>query len=297
MIKKREGIVIINKDYLLFFLIAVDILFLPYLPFFSVSFSVFLIVLWLFFNYTKFNNDYEFRLFMIMCLLIIMSSMISIIYDRTLRIETTFITTILRMFQYIICFGYYFYFKSFFMKYNVDIKNIIFIAIVYIAIFAFLFQLFPDTYANIKIMINPADNHTRRYLSNSVLYRFNYLWTDPNNVSYLIAGVNIWYMKNENNKIKKTVALILSIYIVFCTVSNGGLIILFLMLMFYFFLNVFNMLKKRKVKKKAIIFFIISCVIILLVIYNTNILQYIYNKYIIEFSNRVLFYTKNTLKI
>lgn len=214
----------------LFWGISIDILFLPYLPFAAVSASVLLVALWMMLNIRRVSNNREQTFFIFMVILMVIGTVMNVLYTGEVRLETSFGTVIKRLFQYIFCFETYFFYKNYFSTHKVNLKKIIFVAILYIAVFAILFKLFPHEYATIKLSVNPADNHTRRYLANTVYYRFNYLWTDPNNISYLMAGLCAWFlMKKDVSLAIKSIVLVAATFIAFCTVSNGGIIMLLLM--------------------------------------------------------------------
>lgn len=277
-----------------FWLITVDILFLPYLSFMAVSASVLIVALWILSSYSKIVHDCEGSFFIIMLFIMLFGTIICLLYTGPVRFETTFGTAVKRFFQYGLCFGTYFFYKDYFSKHDVNIKKIILFTIIYMAIFALLYQLFPREYATLKIAINPADNHTRRYLANSVNYRFNYLWTDPNNISYLVAGIAAWFLlQNDTSNIQKLFVLVISTYIAFCTVSNGGLIILLLMCFIVFFRAFVNAFKNG-IEERT--FFFICGVIIafFIVIQTTNILDSINLKYFSVFKERLGHYSSSS---
>lgn len=277
-----------------FWLITVDILFLPYLSFMAVSASVLIVALWVLFNYNKIVHDREGSFFIIMLFLMFFGTIMCLLYTGPVRLETTFGTAVKRFFQYALCFGTYFFYKDYFGKHEVNIKKIILFTIIYMAIFALLYQLFPREYATFKIAINPADNHTVRYLANSVNYRFNYLWTDPNNISYLVAGIAAWFLLQKDiSNIQKLFVLVISTYIAFCTVSNGGLIILLLMCFIVFFRSLVNALKNG-IKVRTFFFVWSVIIVIFIVIKATNILDSINLKYFSVFIERLGQYSSSS---
>lgn len=277
-----------------FWLITVDILFLPYLSVMAFSASVFVVALWALCNYKKIFHDYEGSLFVILLVLMAIGTLACLFYSGHVRFETTFVTAVKRFFQYGLCLCTYFFYKDYFSKHKVDLIKILFFAIIFITIFAVLFRLFPNEYARLKIMVNPADNHTRRYLENKVSYRFNYFWTDPNNISYLAAGVAAWFLLQKDSKsIQKFIVLVASIYIAFCTVSNGGLIILLLMGLIVLFITLKNILKKG-IKPKTLLFWTMVIIITALVLKTTNIAEVISKNYFSAFIERVGHYSNNS---
>ena len=160
-------------DMFCFWAMTIDILFLPYLPFIAVSVSVVVGVSWMVLNLHRLYHDKEWEWFVIMLFLMLMGTIMTAFYTGTVRFETSVSTSIKRFLQYGICFCYYFFYKSYFEKRKVDIRKIIFWAVIFMALFALAYRLFPEQYAALKIAVHPSDNHTRRFLANMVSYRFN----------------------------------------------------------------------------------------------------------------------------
>ena len=287
-----------NKDNcflskLFFWGITIDIFFLPYLPFMAVSISVVLVAGWFLINSQYINIDNEVAFFVVMLFLMALGTTINLFYFGPVRFQTTFSTSIKRFFQFALCFETFFYYKEYFLKYRVEIENIVFVAVVYMSIFAILFKVFPHEYATIKILVNPADNHTRRYLAGIIDYRFNYLWTDPNNVAYLVAGLNVWFMlQKDTSKIKKIVFLLLSFFIVLCTVSNGGLFVYLLILVLVGLQKLKNILFYGINRKNCIIGIIIVSIISALFV-KTDFYSIINSNYLASFVERIGYYAGN----
>lgn len=279
-----------------FWFITIDILFLPYLSFMAVSVSVPVVVIWAILNVRNCYFDYEWSLFIIMLVIMAFGTIMPLFFTGTVRFETTIGTAVKRFFQYAICFYSYFFYKDYFSKKRINLYKIIVAAVIFIAIFAVFYRLFPHQYATLKIAINPVDNHTRRYLSNMVEYRFNYLWTDPNNISYLIAGIVTWFLLQEKPKmITKSLMIVLSIFIAFCTVSNGGLIILMAMLCLIFAYTLKVMQDNNwKISKNALITIIIIMVAGIIIWNFSSIKEIISNNYISKFASRLGFYSNHS---
>lgn len=277
---------------LCFWLMTIDILFLPYLSFISVSASVSIAAIWTLMNLRKICHDREGKAFILMISIMFFGMLMTKLYPAQVHFETTISTSIKRFFQYILCFCFYFFYRSYFSHKRPPIDKIIFIAIIYITIFAIFYKFFPYKYASLKILINPADNHTRRYLANMVIYRFNYLWTDPNNIAYFIVGVSSWFfLQKKATRITKLIVCCLTIFIVLCTVSNGGLLTLAVMIAILSFINMINVSRRNGAVKKNTLFFILFTIISLLIIVSlTPIGEIIYNKYILNYLVRLEYY-------
>lgn len=279
-------------DVFCFWFMTVDILFLPYLPHIAVSVSVIVAVIWAILNLKHNSYDREWTLFGCMVAMMIVGTVMNVIYEGAVRFETSLGTAIKRLFQYVICFYYYFFYKYYFANKKVNMVKIVFAGIIFMAIMATLFRLFPHEYAVLKLSIHPADNHTRRYLANIVQYRFNYFWTDPNNISYLIAGIFTWFclQKTEKNIIKALV-IILSTFIALCTVSNGGLIVLLTMMLIIIAMGTKRFIDSFFiVKNKTLLFIVIVLVLGAGIVYFTSIGKFVYENYLVNFIDRIEVY-------
>ena len=189
--------------------------------------SVPIVLIWAFFNLNCLFKGKEGRFFLILTVLMLFSSMISVVYSGSVKFETDLPTSFKRTFQYITVFCYYFLFREHFKDKTVKLNRIILLFYLCLLVFAVLYFLFPDTYASLKILINPSDNHTRRYLEGIVVYRFNYLWTDPNNVAYLAVGLMGFYLiRVRSSFLEKVFVILSSIFVVGMTASMGGIIVL-----------------------------------------------------------------------
>lgn len=282
-----------SKNYCLhlndifFWMISIDIFFLPYLSFVAVSGSVFIVAIWLLINIRKIYVSNEFSLFVIMVIFMVFSTLMNFLYTGNVRFNTTFITAVKRLFQYILCFGTYFFYKDYFLKNNINISKLIFKAIIFMTILAIFFKLFPYKYATIKILINPADNHTRRFLANEVNYRFNYFWTDPNNISYLLGGLTTWIFLQKNvTIIKKFIVLCSSIFIALCTLSNGGIIVIAIMCIIISLYKIIGALKKG-IDLKILIEFTLLILLTVFLFEFTDLKDLIKSDYISLFTNRI----------
>ena len=230
-----------------------------------------------------------------MLFIMMISTLCNLFYTGEVRFITSFGTACKRLVQYALSFGVYFFYKDYFKNHTISINKIIVLFIIYVAIFATIYRLFPAKYAIYKFYITPSDNHTMRYLANRVLYRFNYLWVDPNNVAYLTAGISGWYLFNTKNKeTTKIILLILSIYIVLCTQSIGGLTMLIIICILYI---LYSIMKSVQLKIKARTIFIGTFLMVsILCLYKfTSISEYIENNYIYNIRLRGNNYTNMSI--
>lgn len=215
-----------NKfDSLCFNLILFDIFFVPLFPLFSVSVSLPVLILWYIKKGRKHKYVAEQKNFGIIVLLMFISTLFSLIGFEDASYNTDFITSFKRFVQYITSFWYFFLFLHFFINYARNINNMVFWGIVYITGFALLYSFNQETFIHLKQVICPFDPQVDRWIAGTLpVYRFNYLWADPNNVAYATTSLATFYLVEEHEPtIKKYIVLICMVYIIFCTMSFGGI--------------------------------------------------------------------------
>ena len=213
-----------NIEEIMFLFIVIDILFLPYFTLMTVSYSVPIVWLWAIYNHKVLFRGREGKI-ILAAILMFVSTCINPIYSNTVVLETTFSTSVKRLIQYITLFFLLIFFKEIFKKYNKSIDKILLIFLLYVFVLSCLFFLFPYKYGTLKLAINPSDNHTRRFLQGILVYRFNFLWTDPNNVAYAIAGIEIYLLlRGKLSTLKKFFVLASSMYISNCQCGGNSFI-------------------------------------------------------------------------
>ena len=172
-------------DAICFNFILFDIFFIPLFPLFSVSISLPIMLYWYVKRRNKVSFVHEKRCFSLILLLMIISTLFSVFEFEGASYNTDFTTSAKRCIQYVTSFCYYFFFTYFFISYRRNINNIVFAGIIYITLYALLYSFNQDTFILLKHLLCPFDPQVNRWLGHELLvYRFNYLWADPNNVAY-----------------------------------------------------------------------------------------------------------------
>lgn len=230
-------------DAACFNLILFDIFFMPLFPWFSVSLSLPIMLYWYFRRgrFTKYEIEHKF--FGIIVILMAISTMFSVFEFDGARYNTDFVTSFKRFMQYITSFMYFFFFQYFFALYRRSITNIIFWGIVYITIFALIYSFNLDAFINFKQLVCPFDPQVSRWNEGVLLmYRFNHMWADPNNVAYATVALSIFYfVEDSTSVIKKYILLICLAYVILCTMSFGGLGVASVLIGYLFlFTNIFR---------------------------------------------------------
>lgn len=287
-----------NIEEIMFLFVVIDILFLPYFTLMTVSYSVPIVWLWAIYNHKVLFRGREGKIILAAILIMLVSTCINPIYSDTVVLETTFSTSVKRLIQYITLFFLLIFFKEIFKKYNKNIDKILLMFLLYVFILSCLFFLFPYKYGTWKLALNPSDNHTRRFLQGILVYRFNFLWTDPNNVAYAIAGIEIYLLlRGKLSTLKKFFVLASSMFIILATASAGG-IVSFIVGNFLLFLSaIFNnssLTVKIKINTLWIGFFLIALSVIIL--FQTNLFESIVIPMVTKFQNRMAVYqTSNNI--
>lgn len=265
-----------NKiDKWCFNLILFDIFFIPLFPWFSVSMSIPVIVLWYLMrgNKTKFAKEH--RMWGAIAILMVLSTLLSLVGFEGSDYETTFGTSVKRLFQYIFSFWYFFFFVYFFSNYRRNINNIVFAGILYITLFAVLYYVNQELFIFIKKTICPFDPQSLRWLRDELpVYRFNFLWADPNNVAYASTTLALFYISEQKgNLINKYIVLLCLSFILLCTMSLGGIAIAFLLIAYVFiFSNKF-----REGKSGFWLGLAVFCIVVFIVLLNIDFFSEIFD--------------------
>lgn len=191
-----------NLSIYIFFIVVLDVLILPYFPYFAISNMFFLMFIDMILRkkiVVEGKIFYLFVLFLIFSLLSTWFSYYSDFYNLGIFSEN-----IKRFFQLILVFIFYFYFYDFFStgdnkKY---IKYLIGIFFVSVFLWALLYYISLDGFLSLKRIFNSNDNFVERYYSGeNTYYRFSYIWSDPNNIAYAVLGVFLFSLFNYRNNI------------------------------------------------------------------------------------------------
>ena len=213
-------------DSICFNLILFDIFFVPLFPLFSVSMSLPILLYWYLKRSRRCGIVREKKYFAPVVLLMVVSTFFSLFEFEGASYNTDFFTSVKRCLQYITSFCYFFFFTYFFINYKRDIRNIVFLGVIYITLYALLYSVNQDFFINLKQILCPFDPQVNRWLQGNqiLVYRFNYLWADPNNVAYATTALSLLYFVEEKEStVRKYIVLICLLYVLVCTMSIGGI--------------------------------------------------------------------------
>lgn len=230
----------IKKDNIskyLFFLVVIDILILPYFPFFAINTLFFLV----FYDLVFFKNIFFNRKITILSILFIMIALISTglsYYSDSYNLGF-FSENIKRYFQFLLFIIYYFYFYNFFKKneFGKQIGYIIDLFFLSVFIWSCIYYFSLDSFLKLKNIFNSNDSFINMYEDGeNPVYRFSYIWTDPNNIAYAILGVFIFSLFNiKTHDYKSFLYLGVVLFVCLISMSTTAWLILFSIVLPCFF--------------------------------------------------------------
>ena len=237
-----------NKNKLLFWLTIIDILFLPYFKLVVIPFSYFLIMYWFLKNYVLIMKYKETKLILLCMLLMLLST----IFGSIINYEFGVIgDNLKRLIQYYFVFGYYYFFKTIFLNYEMDLKKVFIVFAVFVLIFALIFNSSTSTFAQITKVWNAGNSYNNVMIADSEysgVFRYNFIWTDPNNIAYAITGIILFIFMFTSISLGTKICLIfLNIYVLISCMSSGGWFNFIISYVLYFLYSMFH---KKNIKKK-----------------------------------------------
>ena len=273
----------INKNKLLFWLVVIDILFLPYFRLVVIPYSYFIILYWVIKNYNRIVKCKETKAIFICMLLMLMSTLYGNIVNSEYGVMSD---NLKRLIQYYFVFGYYYFFKIFFEKYQVNLKRIL---ILFVLVFAIIFNSNTSLFGQITQIWNSGNSYNEAMIIDSEysgVFRYNFIWTDPNNIAYAITGIIIFlFMFTSLGLGEKICLIIINIYILISCMSSGGWInfaISYFAYLLYTF-SIKNHLRKNVSFKNILIFVI---VISMIIIFSNNIADFLQSDLVSNASDR-----------
>ena len=153
-----------NKNKLLFWLTIIDILFLPYFKLVVIPFSYFFIMYWVLKNYVLIMKYKETKLILICMLLMLLST----IFGSIINYEFGVIgDNLKRLIQYYFVFGYYYFFKTIFLNYEIDLKKVFIAFAIFVLIFALIFNSSTSIFAQITKVWNSGNSYNNVMIADS----------------------------------------------------------------------------------------------------------------------------------
>lgn len=211
-------------EIFLFHFSVFDILFLPYMSRMAMAYSQIPIFIWFLLQKRNIFNRKDFSAYRIFSYMIIVSTFISIYTIPESLFFNGISENVKRMFQYIMNMSFFFFFIHIFETYIVSIKKYLLGFLLYVAVLGALYLFDFNLFIEIKEYLNPKDA-LLEILDDSTgyIYRYSFLWSDPNNIGYIIIAIYTFLCCNISFSISRF--LTLSLLIVFCLIlimSSGS---------------------------------------------------------------------------
>ncbi|KXH86864.1 hypothetical protein [Sporosarcina sp. HYO08] len=243
-----------NFNNLLVAFIFVDILLLPYFNFFVMPLSLPVVLGVILLKKVKIKKDKEFIVFLTLSLLVLISVVLSFL-QSPLYLEgmNVWIENIKRGFQLLTSFAYYIVLKN--CIYSVNIKRILFSFVVFYIVLGIASFIDVATYFRLLEILGVRNPFVNEWYirQNEYLFRYSYIWIDPNNAAYGFQMVAFYLLLNENLKPIQKIFIYSSIPIaIILSMSTGALISALVFFMLYILYKLKNTVKIKTSYEKML---------------------------------------------
>lgn len=252
----------IFNDEKLFIFFTIDLLFFPYFPLFVIPISLPFVLIKLFVELfsSKINfNKKETLVYVLFFSLVILSALLSFFGNiKVIDNQTVLTENVKRAFQLITSFAYYFYYRNSYIneKTKNHLKQVF-------SLFLFLYVILGLlTYVDVGIYFkylellgidNPFVNPW--YLKQQdYLFRYSYIWIDPNNSAYIVQVICIFMLSFFKNKYLENITIYLAMILSVIFSMSTGALLSFILLNFFMAFNIFKKLFRLKTTIKQLVF-------------------------------------------
>lgn len=239
-------------DKMVFYFSIVDSLFLPYFWGIAIPYSMPIVFLWGILRFSRLTNMKMFKISILLVVLVIVSTVIgSLINDNDISNNISRALVLIK--GIFLIFLYLYIKKNSGDKYLDIIGKFLFAFILVVFIIFCLYMISADLYNEFRDFYNPRSmSYSVDIYSNT--YRYGYLWSDPNNIGYMVNGVMLFlFCMKKISLIKKILIFLCVTMITIGSMSTGGVIAECISILFLVYYN-FNLKKikfNRKVTKKT----------------------------------------------
>lgn len=256
-----------KKQRLLFYLIIIDILFLPYIRVLSIKLSMLFLFFWFFTKEGKKRLTGNLFLKLTLIFLVMITSVLlgNIQFSSYLNLKSSLISNLQVI--TIILFSVLFieYFKFIKEKYDFKINRVLWLYLFFALIMAMIYWFDGQIYYNIR-QIWTLGNESTEFTS-YLMERYTHILSEPNNFGALVSGIIAYMIFIEKTKYKYLL-LLLGFVLVGSTLSNTGLIIYGVLFLTFIISRMHNAQSKKVFKLSSRhILLVITLIIITLVFY------------------------------
>lgn len=259
---------VLNQHFT-FWLIVIDILFLPYFNVVVIPLSYFVILIWIIKHYHQIMREDEIKIILLCMLLMFISTILGTVANFPYGVLGD---NFKRLIQYYFAFGYYFFFKDYLSKNKIDLKNVLWFFVIFVVLLAIVFQSDLSLFVRISTIWNKGNAYNTSMIQNAIFgytNRYNFIWTDTNNIAYAITGVVMFMLIFCKTTLGEKILLFMfNVFVLFCCMSSGGWIGFAISWALYIFYEIFSgRLFFRYTSKKSIIITLIVIIAICICIF------------------------------
>jgi hypothetical protein len=208
----------------LFYFVIIDILFSPYMFFLATSYSQFFVLVWLFVKDKKEFIIKEYRFYYWILGFILIGCFISL-FTIPHDVDYYFIDNIKRGLNLWMGISYYFFFYYIFKYTNIELRKWLIAIVVYITLWGILYYINMNSFFVLKKIFSPYD--ATLSIKDIIFFRFNFIWTDPNNVGYALVGIVSFLILDKKISSVFLTGIILMLLFCLLLIMSGGSILIF----------------------------------------------------------------------
>lgn len=231
---------------------VIDILFLPYVFFITITYS-FVFVIWWFIkrkNAIIAGSD-DYQQFVWMTVLMLISSIVGIFMN-----PSSASSNLTLWLQFTVTFLHLYVFKYYFDRYSFDLKPYLLCFIIFVVITALAFNFNGSLYYEIRNLwsARASAGFLAAGLDTESIGRFGFIWMDENNIGYMLNSIVVFLLCNERLRLEETIFIIVcDLFVLISCMSNGGLYTFSIGIGLVLSLKIFGAGVKRKRKRLSII--------------------------------------------
>ncbi len=255
----------------LFYFAVFDVLFFPYVSSIATTYTQILAFGWFVVKACS-SKAYEIdrrdkHLYVGLLFLIIACTATSIFFIPIKYTDIGLRENILRAIQILSSFGYLFLFTYGLQRVSIHWISILWGMIIYVVLWGAIYVNNFSLFLSLKQFFNSHDSIMSFYKTDAdYIYRFSFIWTDPNNISYAICSTYIFLITwGQSKLIYEILGLFAVFFICVISMSTGGFVSLLICVLALFA----KIVQRSKVKGNSLsaIYFLITILIVGVLIY------------------------------
>lgn len=249
--------------------IFIDLFLLPNFPLFIMPISLPVVTYLIVLRKIRISKDKEFVTYLVLSMLVLTSVLLSFLQrDIYFGGINVWIENVKRAFQLLTSFFYYFIIKNSKVDSHVNMKKIMMIFVTIYSMIGIVSYIDIAIYfriLNILLIKNPfvSDWFLRQRIE---LFRYSYIWIDPNNAAYAFQMIVFYMLLNEKLKLNEKIYiyfnLILSLVL---SMSTGALLSAFIFFLIFFTIKMKNV-NKIKISFKNPLSGVVTIMLVVVII-------------------------------